>query len=240
MRHNPLHGGRFFFSTSPLPCPYLDGRNERRVVTELTGRDAKAQNNALTRAGYRRSHSIVYAPACPDCDACRAVRINVGGFHWTKSWRRVINQNRSLEVIITSAKATDEQYELFSRYQDSRHAGGDMANMDVSDYRSLVEDTCVDTFVSEFRTPGGELAAVCLADQLDDGLSAVYSFFDHDLTRNSLGSYMILWLVRQAEMRGLDYVYLGFWIPDCEKMSYKARFQPLETYTPSGWKSFKS
>jgi len=239
MRHNPLHGGRFFFSTSPLPCPYLEDRVERRVVTELVGRDARAQNSALTRAGYRRSHSIVYAPACPDCDACRAVRINVGAFNWTKSWRRVLNQNRLLEISNNGASATEEQYELFSRYQDTRHAGGDMANMAFSDYRSLVEDSCVDTFVAEFRTPDGALAAVCLADQLDDGLSAVYSFFDHGLTRISLGSYMILWLVQEAEKRNLDHVYLGFWIPDCAKMSYKARFQPLETFTPSGWEPLK-
>ncbi len=234
MRHNPLHGGRFFFATPTLPCPYLPDRNERRVVSELVGRNAGRQNSALTRAGYRRSHSIVYAPACPDCDACTALRIKAADFEWTCSWRRTMNANRDLSVTESGPEATSEQFELFTSYQLSRHAGGDMAKMNCFDYNSLVEDTPVDSYLTEFRD-AGKLVAVCIADRLRDGLSAVYSFFEPAKSKRSLGTFMILKLVEQAQARKLDYVYLGFWIPDCAKMSYKSRFRPSEIFTPQGW-----
>lgn len=239
MRHNPLHVGRFFFATPLLPCPYLPDRNERRVVSELVGRNANDHNSALTLAGYRRSHSIVYAPACPDCDACAALRIKVADFDWKRSWRRTMNANRDLTVTETGPTATSEQFELFAGYQSSRHAGGDMAKMNYFDYSSLVEDTPVDSYVTEFRD-AGKLVAVCLADRLGDGLSAVYSFFDpgrrNRRNRRSLGTLMILRLVEQAQARKLDHVYLGFWISGCAKMSYKSRFRPIETFTPEGWR----
>lgn len=239
MRHNALPDARFFFATAPLPCPYLPNRVERRVVTELFGRDAARLHDQLSLAGFRRSHSIVYAPACTGCDACRAVRIVSDRFSADRrSFKRIWRDNHDLIADIRPPVATEEQYRLFMRYQSDRHTGGDMAKMDFLDYQALVEDTPVETHVIEFRAPDGRLVAACLTDRLGDGLSAVYSFYDPKDTRASLGTYMILWLVEHSRAMGLPYVYLGFWIAGCGKMSYKARFQPLEIHSPDGWVPF--
>lgn len=237
MKHKPIHDTRFFFATAPLPCPYLPGRMERRVVTELVGRDAAALHDALSLAGFRRSHAIVYAPACVGCQACVPVRIIAPEFRSSRSQRRVWRHNAHLVSFERDARATPEQYALFAAYQGSRHASGDMAKMDFSDYRALIEDTPVDTMVVEFRDPGTwRLVAACLTDRVDNGLSAVYSFFDPALAPRSLGTHMILWLIERARETGRRYVYLGFWIEECQKMSYKAQFTPLEARTADGWR----
>lgn len=235
MRHQALPGTRFFFSTAPLPCPYISGRIERRVVTELVGRDADQLHDQLSLAGFRRSHGICYVPACPSCDACIAVRVVVDEFKPGKSLKRTIKQNADLTAEIVDAVATHEQYALFSEYQRARHGGGDMSKMDFLDYQALIEDTPVNTFVVEFRRANGTLIACCLVDELSDGLSAVYSFFDNRDVGRSLGTQMILWLIDEAYGRELPYVYLGFWIDGCSNMAYKARFKPLERVTPDGW-----
>lgn len=235
MRHQALPDTRFFFSTAPLPCPYIAGRIERRVVTELVGRDANALHDQLSMAGFRRSHGICYVPACPSCDACVAVRVVVDEYKPGKSFKRILKRNEDLMAEIVEPVATHEQYALFHDYQRSRHQGGDMSKMDFLDYQALIEDTPVNTFVVEFRKPSGTLAAACLVDRLGDGLSAVYSFFDETETDRSLGTYMILWLIEEAYGQELPYMYLGFWIDGCSNMSYKARFKPLERITPDGW-----
>lgn len=238
MKHKPLANTHYFFATSPMPCPYLPGQVERRIVTELMGRQASVFHDHLTLAGYRRSHSIAYAPACPTCQACIAVRIVVDDFKPSRSQRRIINQNKDLYAARRPPEATDEQYALFARYQKTRHATGDMAKMNFSDYQALVEETPVDTELYEFTDNRGLITAACLTDHVPDGLSAVYSFFEPDLPQRSLGSYMILWLIEEARNRGLKHVYLGFWVADCEKMSYKAKFQPLEAYIDGSWQAF--
>ncbi len=235
MKYKPLHGTRFFYATAPLPCPYLPGRVERRVVTELMGRDIAAFHNTLSRAGFRRSHGIAYAPACPDCAACLAVRSVAGAFVPSRSQRRVWRLNENVQAEETVAVATAEQFDLFVAYQNSRHDDGEMARMDFSDYQAMVEESPVATMLVEFRDPDGILFGVCLADKLDDGLSAVYSFFDPILERRSPGTYMILWLIERAKEMDLSYVYLGFWIAGCSKMSYKDKFQPVEVHTADGW-----
>jgi len=240
MKHSTILDTRFFFSTAPLPCPYLPNRTERRVVTELLGRDADALHNSLSAAGFRRSHNIAYAPACPECQACRAVRILVDDFKLSRSQSRILKRNEDLLEKRVAIKATPEQYDLFVVYQESRHSGGDMAKMDFRDYQALVEDTPLQTNLVEFRLADQSLVAVCLLDQVENGLSAVYSFYQSSMGRRSLGTYMILWLVEQARILGLRHVYLGFWITDCAKMSYKENFQPLEIWTVDGWKTFSS
>lgn len=236
MRHQALPDTRFFFSTAPLPCPYIEGRVERRVVTELVGRDANALHDQLSMAGFRRSHGICYVPACPSCNACVAVRVVVDEFKPGKSFKRILKRNSDLTAEIVEPIATHEQYALFSDYQRSRHNGGDMSKMDFLDYQALIEDTPVNTFVVEFRRPSGTLAGACLVDRLSDGLSAVYSFFDDNDQDRSLGTYMILWLIGEAYGQELPYMYLGFWIDGCSNMVYKSRFKPLEHITPDGWK----
>jgi arginine-tRNA-protein transferase len=236
MKHNRLHRTRFFFVTAPLNCPYLENRVERRVVTELIGRDAEHMNDTLSRAGFRRSHGVAYAPICRDCDACLAVRVRVDEFAPSRSQRRVWKLNQPLVAREHPPVVTTEQFELFALYQKSRHGDGDMAKMDFHDYRALVEDTPVRTSLVEFRDARHRLVATCLLDRLGDGLSAIYSFFDPELYRHSLGIYMILWLIEHARFLSLPFAYLGYWIAESPKMSYKAAFRPLEAYSPEGWR----
>lgn len=224
-----------FYRTGPMPCPYLPGRIERNLFTELRGTAANELHDSLAQAGFRRSHHIVYRPACPDCARCIPVRIVADRFKASASQRRILNRNRDLIVEELPAEATDEQYELFNAYQHSRHGGGEMAAMTTTDYRSMVEDTSVVTRMVEFREPDGRLVAACLVDCLSDGMSAVYSFYDDAAQARSLGTYMILWLLQRTLRRRQAHVYLGYWVSECAKMSYKTRFSPLEALGPEGW-----
>lgn len=226
---------RFFIGTRPLPCPYLSGRVERKVVTDLAVPDAARLYAKLSRAGFRRSHSLAYRPACPSCNACVPVRIVVDGFRTGRSFRRVLRMNSDLSVQDMAAQATAEQFDLFSRYQRTRHAGGDMSTMSFRDYQAMVEDSPIDTRIIEFRNPAGDLVAVMLADWQEDALSAVYSFFETGRESRSLGTHMVLWLVAAAREASLPYIYLGYWIEGSKKMAYKARFHPLQGLGPDGW-----
>ncbi|MDP2697839.1 arginyltransferase [Thalassospira sp.] len=224
-----------YFMTAPMPCPYLPGRFERKLVTELRGAEANNVHDLLSRAGFRRSHSIAYLPACGDCEACIPVRVRAKEFIDTKSFRRTRSKNKDLRRSINAPAATQEQFRLFGLYQDARHGNGDMARMDARDYRAMVEDSTVDTSIFEYRTTNGHLIAAALVDALSDGLSAVYSFFDPAAAERGLGTYVILDLIDEAQALGLPYVYLGYWIDECRKMSYKMRFQPLETFQKGIW-----
>ena len=235
MKQQLIRPDRFFFGTRSLPCPYIEGQIERKVVTDLTGHNAEELYQRLSRAGFRRSHNLAYRPACPTCNACIPVRIVAGDFEMTKSFRRVMAANADLTADDTDAIATVEQYRLFSAYQRARHEGGDMSGMAFNDYRAMVEDTPVTSRTVEFRDGDGALVAVMLMDRMEASLSAVYSFFDDSMARRSLGTFMILWMVECARALALPYVYLGFWIDGSDKMAYKARFQPLEALGDDGW-----
>ena len=232
-----LRPHRFFMGTRALPCPYIPGRMERKVVTDLATSDAMKLYDNLSRAGFRRSHSLAYRPACPGCTACVPVRIRVEDFDWSRSFRRITNRNADLTTRDMAGHATMEQYRLFTRYQRSRHSGGEMSSMSFRDFRAMIEDSPIDTRIIEFRDPEGSLVAVMLADRQMDAMSAVYSLFDPELDKRSLGTYMVLWLIKQAEANDLPHVYLGYWIEESPKMSYKTRFRPLEGLTPDGWKT---
>ncbi len=236
MKHRLKPSARFFFVTAPLPCPYLPGRFERRLVTELAGRQTTLFHDTLSRAGFRRSHGIAYVPVCRDCNACAAVRVLSQSFEPSRTQRRIWKRNSSLLVRECPPRATQEQYALFRTYQQTRHGGGEMARMDFCDYQTLVEDTPVETMILEVRRPNGELAGACLTDRMADGYSAVYSFFDTTRPQESLGTFMILLLIDRAIALDLPYVYLGFWVAGCPKMSYKASFHPLEAHSTDGWR----
>lgn len=238
MKHSITQRPTSFFITAPLPCPYLDDKIERRMVTELAGVDSTSLHDTLSRVGFRRSHSLVYTPMCLDCNACRAVRTVVDEFEPSNSQRRVLRLNKDVTADNRPAQATSEQFDLFSLYQESRHTGGDMATMDFYDYQALIEETPVDTFFVEFYAEDGYLVGGCLVDMMADGLSAVYSFFDPKYHKKSLGTYMILWLIERAKQLGLPYVYLGYWIGGSPKMAYKDKFPPLEYFAVDGWKNF--
>lgn len=224
-----------FFTTAPQPCPYLPGRLERKVIADLAVPDADALHSRLSRVGFRRSHTLAYAPVCETCAACIPIRIPVAQFSPDRTQRRTVRHNADLAACIIPPTATQEQYDLFARYQDARHAEGDMADMNAAEYRSMVEDTTVQTMLVEFRTPAHQLMAVSLVDRLEDGLSAVYSFYEPDAPQRSLGSFAILSLIKETEQLGLPYLYLGYWIRQSPKMAYKARYHPAEILSHGTW-----
>jgi len=234
MRQDRIKSKVFFYTTSPLPCPYLDGQVERRIVTELTGKDADQLHNALSKGGFRRSHFMAYSPVCPNCSACIPVRVDAANFRFSKNQRRAEKRFSHLEATYCPPTATQEQFLLFEKYQKKRHNDGDMATMDYFDYRAMVEETPVETSIVEFRDHG-ELVAALLLDHLDDGLSAVYSFFSNASKYSGLGNYMVLWTIRQVCEQSLPYVYLGYLIKECRKMSYKERYAPLEGCVDGLW-----
>ena len=228
----PLHQ---FFATAAVPCPYVPGRAERKLIVELGGEAAPAFYDELSRAGFRRSHRFAYRPACRACAACVPVRIAVERFVHSRSTRRVRNANAELAVQLLAPRATVEQFRLFVAYQQRRHGDSDMATMSYGEFRNMVEDTALRTALVESRDAAGALLAVSLVDRLDDGISAVYSFYDPAYPQRSLGTWSILWLVEECRRHGQPYVYLGYWIADSAKMAYKARFPALERLSDGEW-----
>ncbi len=231
-----------FYVTAPQPCPYLENRMERKLFTALQGEYAEKLNDTLSKQGFRRSQNVLYRPSCAECSACLSVRIRVADFSMSKSLRRVARRNSHLRREATSPWATEEQYQLFREYLDGRHADGGMADMDIFEFAAMVEETPIRSRVIEYATQRDgqrQLAAVCLTDVLDDGLSMVYSFYDPELAEDSLGTYVILDHVEIARDAGLPYVYLGYWVPGSPKMGYKSRFSALEVYHGGDWQDLR-
>jgi len=234
-----------FYLTAPSVCPYLPGREERKVFTHLIGRRAPGLNDALTQYGFRRSQTIAYRPACESCRACVSVRVLADEFVETRSLRRIRELNADLVGRAVTKQATSDQYSLFRAYVDARHGDGGMADMSVLDYSMMVEDSHVNTRIIEYRRHGpntatngrgsGALVAACLNDILADGLSMVYSFYDPDEAERSLGTFMILDHLDRAQRLGLPHLYLGYWVEGSKKMAYKARFRPQERLGMNGW-----
>lgn len=229
-----------FFLTAPTTCPYLPGRQERKVFTHLVGKRAIQLNEILTQGGFRRSQSIAYRPACENCRACVSVRVLVNEFRLSDSFRRVMRNNADITGRMQPASPAAEQYSLFRAYLDGRHSDGGMVDMSVLDYAMMVEDSHVETRLVEYRRPPegqhpGELVAVSLTDILSDGLSMVYSFYEPDHESRSLGTMMILDHIARAKSLGLPYLYLGYWVEGSKKMDYKARFLPQERLGMVTW-----
>jgi arginine-tRNA-protein transferase len=233
-----------FYVTAPQPCPYLPGRLERKLFTHLTHDKPPTLVDNLLKGGFRRSQNIAYMPYCEGCQSCVSVRVAVNEFRLSRSFRRVLDVNKDLAARRIPPRPTAEQYALFRDYIDARHADGGMADMTVLDYATMVEDSIVDTFLTEYRVRTGDgleaqaaapLMGIALCDRLSDGVSMVYSFYDTTVPRRSLGTYMILEHIEYTRRLGLPYLYLGYWIEGSRKMSYKTRFKPQERLTSSGW-----
>ena len=233
-----------FFVTSPAPCPYLPGKTERKVFTELKGPHAEALNDALGRIGFRRSQTVAYRPSCVDCRACVSVRVVAEEFAPSATQRKSLRRNSDLIVSECKPWATDEQFTLLQRYLTARHPGGGMAAMDDVDYADMVEHTAVSSVMIEYREPDadgnpGRLIGACLTDKQADGLSMIYSFYDPELeARSGLGNFIILDHIRRAAQAKLPYVYLGYWVEGSQRMQYKVRYRPLERLGPEGWRRF--
>ncbi|MEQ9662097.1 MAG: arginyltransferase [Parasphingopyxis sp.] len=233
-----------FFVTAPSPCPYLPGKTERKVFTELRGPHAGELAEALGRIGFRRSQSVAYRPSCVDCQACISVRVVADQFRPNATQRKVLRKNDDLIVNACEPWTTEEQFSLLRKYLASRHPGGGMNDMDELDFSDMVEQTPVESYIVEYREPNedgsaGRLIGACLTDRQSDGLSMIYSFFDaNHAERKGLGNYIILDHIVRAAKAGLPYVYLGYWVKGAARMQYKVRYKPLEKLTPKGWVAF--
>lgn len=235
-----------FYLTRPQPCPYLPNRQERKLFTHLGREKSQAHFDYLHSEGFRRSQTIAYRPHCENCDACISVRIRVNEFERSRSQRRVWRANEDLFAGRAAALSSADQYALFKDYVEARHNDGGMADMSLFDYQAMIEDSVVDSFLREYRLPQkmqlphapdhSRLLAVALCDQLSDGISLVYSFFDPDMPQRSLGNFIILETIDYAKSLGLPYVYLGYWVKGSEKMDYKSKFLPQDQLIAGQWR----
>ena len=229
---------KFFYGTTPQPCPYLPGKTETKAITELAGQDPSNFHDLLSQAGFRRSHSLAYNPACPSCTACVPARVRVSDFKASKSMRRILRKNVGLTGFETPPIATAEQFLLFQKYEKARHSNGEMAGMNFDDFKAMVEESPVQTKLVEYRTSTGELQGAALTDTLSDGISGVYTFFSPNYSTRSLGTFLILSQIFRTQKLDLPYFYLGYWVQQSPKMSYKQRFLPMEILTESGWSDY--
>jgi leucyl-tRNA---protein transferase len=239
-----------FFMTAPSVCGYLPDRMERKVFTHLVGRRASGLHDLLSQAGFRRSQTIAYRPACDMCNACVSIRIPVDAFKPSRNMKRVLEANEDLVSVVRPNRATGEDYSLFRTYLGDRHPDGGMMDMSVMDFTLMIEDSHVETCLVDYRRRGpdtgingkgkGPPVAIALTDRLSDGLSMVYSFFDPDLQERSLGTFMILDHIERTRKLGLPYLYLGYWVEGSKKMAYKARFMPQERLGLYGWERVES
>jgi arginine-tRNA-protein transferase len=230
--------GLKFYRAAAVPCPYLPNRLEEKILTFLPGVHAGDPYPMLGTMGFRRNHDIAYTPDCPGCNACQAVRVPVAEFKPNRTQRKILRRNADLTMRQVAAFPTQEQFQLFHRYQLNRHGGGEMSKMLWEDYAEMVSGEHTATSLYEWRDKEGGLQAVMLVDQLANGLSAVSSFFEPGDTRRSLGTYMILSLINTARQKNSPasrYVYLGFYVAGSEKMAYKINFQPIQVLGHHGW-----
>lgn len=227
-------GNLVFFTTAPHHCSYLDNRS---AITLFADPDASMDADtysALSHLGFRRSGNYVYRPQCSGCRSCVSVRIPVDLFEMNRSQRRVWQANRDVDVRFVEAQWSDEHYALYERYINIRHADGDMFPPSPRQYREFLLSDWADTTLMELRL-SGQLLAVAVIDELQDGISAVYTFYDVDYPKRSVGTLAILQQIAWAQARGVPFVYLGYWVREAKRMAYKKQFRPLQLLIDSEW-----
>lgn len=228
------------FLSMPHACSYLEDRLATTAFLDPALALSRSDYSILVAKGFRRSGAIVYRPACRECSACVSVRIKAAKFKPNRSQRRCLRRNEDLVVTRVAADYYEEHFALYRRYQGVRHCGGSMDNDDPVQYRQFLLTSQTEIAVYEIRDTAKKLMAVAVSDVLDDGLSAVYSFFDPKATWRGLGTYIILWQLNTLLQTRLEHLYLGYWIAECPKMSYKTRFQPIEVYINGHWQDLLS
>ncbi|PKM23018.1 MAG: arginyltransferase [Gammaproteobacteria bacterium HGW-Gammaproteobacteria-14] len=228
-----------FFRTPAHRCSYLEDREAITLFVDPATPVNGAVYSALSRRGFRRSGDFLYRPHCDGCQACIAVRIPVASFDWRRRHRRLMRRNADLTVEIRPARFDRELYNLYASYIDSRHGDGDMYPPSEEQFTGFLISQWSDTRFYCFRERG-RLVAVAVVDRLEDGLSAVYSFYDPQQARRGLGNLAILWQLERCRREGLPYLYLGYWVSECQKMAYKSQFQPMEQLRNNLWQPFQA
>ena len=223
-----------FYATQPHDCSYLAQEQAATLFLDPQQDVDGAMYARLSELGFRRSGAHFYRPHCPQCQACIPARIPVSAFMPNRQQSRIYKRNSDLQVSAVTPQLTGEIYQLYARYIEARHADGDMYPPSREQFNSFLVSSSRFCEFNTFRHDG-QLLAVAVTDRLDNGLSAVYSFFDPDESRRSLGRYAILWQIEEARRLGLPAVYLGYWIRNCRKMNYKTEYRPLEMLVNQRW-----
>ena len=223
-----------FFTTPTHDCSYLEGKQAITLFADPLIKIDKDMYSALSAVGFRRSGKHIYRPYCQACAACIPVRIPVAQFTEKRKHRRARKVNETLTVTKHSPRITEENFSLYEKYIAERHSDGDMYPASRDQFQSFLVDGRAEASFYEFRN-SGRLLAVAVADELNDGLSAIYTFFDTEERSRALGVFSILWLVEEAQNQNLEFLYLGYWIKQCQKMNYKMEYKPIELYVNNSW-----
>lgn len=234
MTHSTRVSRLSFYVTPPHECSYLDDRDAATLFADPRFPKSNALYATLSERGFRRSGEHLYQPHCPGCNACVPIRVPVAEFQPRRQQRRTWRDNLDLKVEIKPPVFDDSHFELYRRYIAARHPGGGMDDPTPDSYMNFLTATWADTIFIEFRQHG-ELLAVAVADRMPRALSAVYTFFDPASSARSLGRYAVLYEISLAHETGRQWLYLGYWIDECQKMRYKTEYQPLEYYRDGEW-----
>ena len=224
-----------FYATGEHSCSYIEGSQAKTLFIDPKDEVSSLVYSQLSELGFRRSGTHIYRPHCENCKACISIRIPVAYFKTSSSQRRVINKNKDLFITEKQTAFTDEYYSLYREYINTRHVDGDMFPPSEEQFKSFLVESNQRSSFFEFRLGSGKLIAIACMDSIANSLSAVYTFFDPTESKRSLGTFAILWQIEESQRRKLQYLFLGYWVENCQKMKYKTDFRPMELLINGRW-----